>query len=90
MKKVIILNIIAIILCVIALALLAAEQIRERKLSEELYTVQKGDCLWTIKNSVCPEYEDTRDWVYKVTEMNNITEPIQPGQKIVVLVAADK
>lgn len=78
----------AILIASAILILIGVSKNRTR-LVESDYVVCKGDCLWTIKDEVCPEYESTREWVDLVTKLNNLTSPLQPGQHIKVLIKGE-
>lgn len=56
---------------------------------ETTYIVESGDTLWNIAKENCPDSVDVRDWIDTVSEMNNITGSIHPGQTITILVEAE-
>ncbi|MDD2190130.1 MAG: LysM peptidoglycan-binding domain-containing protein [Eubacteriales bacterium] len=47
--------------------------------------VQTGDTLWDLALEFGPDYKDTREIVYEICMINNITaESIYPGQVILI------
>ena len=49
-----------------------------------VYTVCKGDTLWSVASKYKPYESDIRKCVYSVEKINHIGADIQPGQTIIV------
>lgn len=53
---------------------------------EELYTVERGDSLWTISRKYCPDNVDPREWIDEIRVLNRLPDAtIYPGQRLIVL-----
>lgn len=50
------------------------------------YTVRSGDTLWDIAKENKPVTYGYEKWIYEVTEQNNCSANIKPGQVIRILV----
>lgn len=54
------------------------------------YCIKKGDTLWELGNSFKQEYDDVRDWVRAVKEINGMTSSsIEANDYITILIAKD-
>ena len=53
---------------------------------EETYIVRRGDSLWTISCSYCPDGVDCREWIDEIRALNGLSDStIYPGQTLIVL-----
>ena len=54
----------------------------------DTYTVEKGDTLWGISKRYNTGEVDTREWIAKVRELNEIKDSgdIKPGDRLIVYV----
>lgn len=46
------------------------------------YTIEPGDTLWSISKEYAPKNSDIRNYIYLVTEQNQIGANLQVGQVI--------
>ena len=54
---------------------------------EDFY-ISKGDTLWKIAESYCPDDMDIRKWIYEVEKLNNRqTTDIYEGEVIKILIS---
>lgn len=58
---------------------------------EETYTVSKGDSLWLIADTYCPETVDRREWIDEVQALNDMQgATIYPGQELTILAPVEE
>ena len=51
----------------------------------EFYYVLKGDDLWGVAEKYKEENEDTRDYIWKIKQVNELeNSKINPGEKIIL------
>ena len=53
--------------------------------SEEEYTVQSGDTLWSIAEEYADEHTSLNEYIYQIKKVNNITSNLEVGQTIIIL-----
>lgn len=48
-------------------------------------TVTQGESLWSLAEQFAPEGQDPREWIYEVTQINNLeTSSLTPGMQLTV------
>ncbi len=71
---------VAVILCFVV-----ALNIRTFRVSEYVeYRVTRGDTLWEIASGYCPDGMDKREYISRVSRINNIGSYIYPGEVLLL------
>lgn len=80
-----------IVLCVLLLNSVIQPTLDNIEWDEEIYTVKKGDSLWTISKYFCTDDVDRREWIDEIKSLNDLSDSaIYPGQRLVVLTPAER
>ena len=75
-----------LVILLVALALLGTIKINSepkfRITGYTKYTIQEGDCMWTIADKYKPEGKTTKNFLAQIQFLNNVNETIYPGQEL--------
>lgn len=82
MKKFIRSLIIIIILTIVVAIVIKQNQTLLYRANYKKYTVQEGDCLWTIAEKTKPEGVSVRNYLAELQYVNNVNVTIYPGQQL--------
>lgn len=52
--------------------------------TEEKYTIQPGDTLWSIAEDNASEHQSIQEYVYQLKQVNNVTSDLEVGQVITI------
>lgn len=79
-------KIIAIVVCAafFSMGVMFCASCRKPQLESARYTVRHGDTLWSIAEAHCPEEMDIREYISMVSDRNNISATIYPGQTLTI------
>ena len=81
-----ILEIMTLVVLAAVIFLSACSALSEHPLMQETkYTVESGDCLWTIAKAFCPSGMSEWQYIDALREVNNLSSyTIYPGQVLTV------
>ena len=76
----------ALAICIVLLSiLLRVVDMTQHDMTPTQYLVRKGDTLWSLSQTYCPDDMDCRDWIDKVEQVNGLHNGnIKTGQIITI------
>lgn len=76
----------AIVIIAFIVFAITSRSISKDKRQYEEYTVQAGDTLWSIATEYKDEKQDTREYIYEIKKINNMTtSELKANEKITII-----